>query len=302
MKKLLMIINLHAGMRKAARDLADITEVFCRGGFETIVAATAGRGDATRIARTRAENADVVVAVGGDGTFNEVVAGVMEAGYRKPIGYIPAGTTNDFGASIGLSKDLVQAARDIVTGVPKKLDIGSFNGRYFSYVASFGAFSNTSYEVPQSLKNTFGHMAYIMEGAKDVLNIRSVDVTIRDEAAVYSGKFVMGAVCNSTSMGGVLSLSEKDVDMNDGKFEVLLCRMPSNIIELNQIIQAIRTQDYADCPPITFFSSPHIEIEASPDMDWTLDGEYQKGSTDIRIQNLKSAIQLLVPETAPAVV
>ena len=296
MKKLLMIVNPMAGTRKAARYLAEIADVFCRGGYETVIATTTERGDGTKIARDRSHDADVVVAIGGDGTFNEVVAGVIESGSGKPIGYIPAGTTNDFGASIGLSGDLVRAAKDIVTGGTKTIDIGSFNGRYFSYVASFGAFTSTSYQVPQSLKNILGHTAYILEGARDVLNIKSENVRIKNEVGVYGGKYIFGAVCNSTSMGGILSLSEDVVDMNDGQFEVLLIRTPSNIIELNQVIFAITSQNYSLSSLISFFSSAELEVTASEKMPWTLDGEYQQGASDIIIRNHKSAINLIVPE------
>ena len=291
-----MIVNPMAGTRKAARYLADIADVFCRGGFETIVATTAKRGDGTTIARERSQDADVVVAIGGDGTFNEVVAGVIESGSRTPIGYIPAGTTNDFGSSIGLSSDLVRAAKDIMTGGTKPIDIGSFNGRYFSYVASFGAFTSTSYQVPQTLKNILGHTAYILEGARDVLNIKSESVRIKNEVGIYGGKYVFGAVCNSTSMGGILSLSEEVVDMNDGRFEVLLIRTPSNILELNQVLVAITSQNYSVSPLISFFSSPVLEVTAEERMPWTLDGEYQPGASEIIIKNHKSAIELFVPE------
>ncbi|MDD5922664.1 MAG: YegS/Rv2252/BmrU family lipid kinase, partial [Eubacteriales bacterium] len=215
MKRLLMIINPKAGTKQAERYLADICGVFCEAGYETIVAVTTKRGDGTVIARERAKDADLVVAVGGDGTFNEVVAGVLESGAGKTIGYIPAGTTNDFAAGLGLSTNLVEAAKDIVNGEETELDIGSFNGRYFSYVASFGAFTNTSYEVPQSLKNLFGHMAYILQGATDILKIKSYRVELRNEEGVYGANYIFGAICNSTSMGGILSLDKNVVDMSD---------------------------------------------------------------------------------------
>lgn len=294
MKKLLMIINPKAGTKQATKYLADIIDVFCRGGYETVVATTAGRGHGTQIARERAGDADVVVAVGGDGTFNEVVAGVMESGADVPIGYLPAGTTNDFAASLGIPKNLVEAARAVVTGTPRTVDIGSFNGRYFSYVASFGAFTGTSYGASQSLKNLLGHMAYILEGVRDVLSIKPLYVELKNEVGVYGNKYLFGAVCNSTSMGGIVKLDADVVDMNDGLFEVLLVRAPSNILELNQEILALTSQNYENCPLISFFTASELTVKANPEMNWTLDGEYQEGTENIVIKNLKSAVRIIL--------
>jgi len=294
MKRLLMIINPKAGKMQAAKYLADIVDVFCKGGYETIVATTAERGHGTEIARERAADADVVVAVGGDGTFNEVVAGVMESGADVPIGYLPAGTTNDFASSLGIPKNIVDAARVVVSGTPKTVDIGSFNGRYFSYVASFGAFTSTSYDVPQNLKNLLGHTAYILEGVRDVLSIKPLYVELKNEVGVYGNKYLFGAVCNSTSMGGIVKLDADVVDMNDGLFEVLLVRAPSNILELNQEIVALTSQKYDNCPLISFFTASELTVKADPEMDWTLDGEYQKGTENIVIKNLKSAIRIIL--------
>ncbi len=295
MKKVLIILNPCAGTKQANKFFVEIIQAFCEAGFEPVVRTTLGAGDGTAIARESASRFDLVVCIGGDGTFNEVIAGVLESGAQTPIGYIPAGSTNDFACSIGLSKDVVQAARDIAHGRARTLDVGCFNGRYFSYVASFGAFTQASYEAPQSIKNMLGHMAYILEGIKDIPSIRPMKVWLKMEQGVYGGEYIFGAVCNSTSVGGILTLSDDLVDMNDGKFEVLLIKSPSNILELNQILLALTTQNF-NSPMISFFSSSRLEITADPDMPWTLDGEYQEGSETIVIENIRDAIQLMTAE------
>lgn len=295
MKKVLIILNPCAGTKQANKFFVEIIQAFCEAGFEPVVRTTLGAGDGTDIARESAPRFDLVVCIGGDGTFNEVIAGVLESGAQTPIGYIPAGSTNDFACSIGLSKDVVQAARDIAHGRARTLDVGCFNGRYFSYVASFGAFTQASYEAPQSIKNMLGHMAYILEGIKDIPSIRPMKVWLKMEQGVYGGEYIFGAVCNSTSVGGILTLSDDLVDMNDGKFEVLLIKSPSNILELNQILLALTTQNF-NSPMISFFSSSRLEITADPDMPWTLDGEYQEGSETIVIENIRDAIQLMTAE------
>mgnify|MGYP003377147749 FL=1 len=153
MKKNLMIMNPCSGKRQANKLLTDMVELFTKNGYMTTVLTTTARGDGTLYAAEHGGDFDLITCVGGDGTFNEVVAGIVESNRKIPVGYIPAGSTNDFANSLGLSTDVMKAARDIISGEKISLDIGSFNGRKFSYVASFGAFTQTSYSTPQSVKN-----------------------------------------------------------------------------------------------------------------------------------------------------
>lgn len=296
MKKMLIIMNPYSGTRQANRYLAGIIDVFCGAGYDVNIAMTQRAGDGENFARERAGGNDIIVAIGGDGTFNEVVAGVLESGQDVAIGYIPGGTTNDFASSVGLDKTILDAAESIVAGKEVHIDIGKFNGRYFSYVASFGAFTSTAYDVPQSLKNAIGHAAYILSGIADVVNIKPLHLRVETDKETYEDDYVFGAICNSTSMGGIINLKEDDVDMNDGLFEVMLIKSPQNILDLNSIIFALTTQSYSDCDQITFFSSDKVKIQAPPDMPWTLDGEYQEGSEMICVENVYDAIRMMVPK------
>ncbi len=296
MKRALIILNPCAGTRQANKYFVEILEVFSKGGYETTVAITAKKGDGTDFVLDKGHLYDLIVAIGGDGTFNEVMEGVLTRNLDVPIGYIPAGSTNDFGSSLGLTKDVVQSAESIVNGSMHDIDVGTFNGRHFSYVASFGAFTKTSYSAPQTLKNTLGHLAYILEGIKDIPSIKPEKLTLQSEHGIYEGEYLFGAICNSTSVAGLLTLSEKIVDMADGKFEVLLIKKPTNVIELNQMISALATQNFTNSPMITFFTTSSLEITANPEMSWTLDGEYQSGAGNIRIQNLHGVITVLLDE------
>lgn len=296
MRKALIILNPCAGTRQANKSFVEILQVFNDADYETTVAVTQKSGDGTSFVMERGQWYDLIVAIGGDGTFNEVMNGVLSAGLHTPIGYIPAGSTNDFGSSLGLTKDVVESARSIVNGTVHTLDVGKFNGRNFSYVASFGAFTRTSYEASQSLKNTLGHLAYVLEGIKDIPSIKPEHLSLQTEYEQFEGEYLFGAICNSTSVAGLLTLSEKVVDMTDGKFEVLLIKTPTNVIELNQIVTALATQNFTNSPMITFFSTESLEITASPEMSWTLDGEYQEGCENIKIQNLHGVIKVLVDD------
>lgn len=292
MKKLLFVMNPFAGTRRANRVLAEVLSVFNRAGYEVLTYMTAGQGDATREVQARAAEVDLVVCVGGDGTFNETITGVLRSGRDLPVGYLPAGSTNDFAASLHLPTDLLQAARDIVEGEPCCYDVGKFGNRYFSYVASFGAFTRTSYSTPQNIKNALGHTAYLLDGISELSQIKPLHVRFELENEVIDDNFIFGAISNSTSVGGILTLDPRQVDMSDGKFELLLVRAPRDLVELSECIRALRTQKY-NCSMLTFRPASRVTVYADPAMAWTLDGEREEGHDCVEVENLHHAIRLL---------
>lgn len=296
-KELLLVINPFAGQKKANRCLCDLLQLFGSYGWECIVHPTKARGDGRDTVAALAGRVSLVVCIGGDGTFNECVDGLLASGKNTPLGYIPAGSTNDFASSLKLSKNVMQAAKDLMEGAPRALDVGSFDGRHFTYVASFGAFTRASYSTPQSAKNAFGHLAYIMEGMKDLSSLKPQHLRFETRDGIYEGDYIFGAVSNSTSVAGILTISPELVDMSDGRFEVLLVKNPTNPVEFSECLAALTTKDY-NSPMITFFSAEEIHITADPSMDWTLDGEWQAGSEKIEIKNLRGAISLYVRKEA----
>lgn len=297
MKKMLFVMNPCAGLKKANRYLADIVSIFNRADYDVSVYITEKQGDAAKIVTQQAEKLDAVVCCGGDGTFNETMSGVMAAGVKLPIGYIPAGSTNDFANSLKLPTDVLEAARNIVQGKPVTYDVGLFEDRYFSYVASFGAFTRASYATPQSVKNALGHTAYILSGIQELSQIRQIGAKLELDGTVLEGKFLFGAICNSTSVAGILTLDPSKVDMRDGQFEILLVRSPKDLAEVAECIQAFQNKTY-DCKMVSFRSASSVKITMDEPVDWTLDGEYQPGKKQVQITNQHLAIQLLTKESA----
>ena len=292
MKKMLFVMNPYSGMRRASKYLADVIAMFNQADYETIVHMTRGQGDATKIVAEKARDMDLIVCCGGDGTFNETISGILLAGADVPVGYIPAGSTNDFAASLKLSGNVIQAAQDILDGVPVPYDVGKFGSRYFSYVASFGAFTRASYLTPQSIKNALGHTAYVLEGISELSQIRNEHVRLEIDGRVVEDDFLFGAISNSTSVGGILTLSPDMVDLADGQLEILLVRAPRNLTEITECIQAVQTQKY-NCSMITFQSAKEVRIFANPEMPWTLDGEREEGHDQVDVQNVHHAIRLM---------
>ncbi len=292
MKKMLFVMNPYSGMRRASRYLSDIIALFNRAGFEVITHMTGGPGDATEVVERRARDMDLVVCCGGDGTFNETISGILRSGADVPVGYIPAGSTNDFAASLKLPTNIMQAARDIVDGEAVAYDVGKFGDRYFSYVASFGAFTRASYTTPQNIKNALGHTAYVLEGINELSQIRKEHVRMEIDGQVVEDDFLFGAISNSTSVGGILTLDPKQVDMADGKLEILLVRAPVNAMEISECIWAVQSQKY-NCAMITFRSAEKIKVYADPLMPWTLDGEREEGHAQVDVENIHHAIRIL---------
>ena len=292
MKKMLFVMNPFAGLRRANRHLTDILLTFNQAGYEVITHMTLGQGDAAEVVERHGKDMDLVVCCGGDGTLNETITGLLRAGADTPIGYIPAGSTNDFAASLNLSTNILKAAQEAVEGEPVRYDVGKFGDRYFSYVASFGAFTKSSYTTPQNIKNALGHTAYVLSGITELSQIRNEHIRMEIDGQVVEDDFLFGAICNSTSVGGILTLDPKMVDMGDGLFEILLIRAPQSLAEISECLQALQSQQY-NCAMITFRSARKVRIYADPDMPWTLDGEKEDGHEMVDVENLHHAIQLI---------
>lgn len=292
MKKLLFIVNPRAGKTKSRTPLFDAVARFSKAGYLVNVFVTEGSGDATRVAAEMGGAYDLVVCAGGDGTLNETLSGLMTLEKRPQLGYLPNGSTNDFAASLHLSSYPVTAACAIIEGKPFRLDIGQHNDRYFAYVASFGAFTRTSYSASQAAKNALGHLAYILEGIGDLDSLRPYNCRVEADGEIFEGDFIFGGICNSTSLGGLVKLDPARVQMDDGKFELLLLRMPKTVIDLNNLITGITRMEY-DQPGVIFRHVSSITLTTDDDIPWSLDGEYAPSAPRVEIRNLSGAVELL---------
>ena len=293
MKKLFLVLNPIAGVRQARRVLTEMADLFTRAGYLVTVYPTASRGDAFSFAAAYGGQADLLVACGGDGTLNETVSGLLSAGLKTPIGYLPAGSTNDFASGLNIPTNLMKACEQIIEGAPHPLDIGLFGeSRYFCYTASFGAFTEVATSTPQNVKNLLGHAAYILQGIRSLADIRPLHLKITADGETHEGAFIFGAICNSTSLGGILKLEKDQVHMNDGLFESLLIPFPADLIVLNQIISALSARRWDD-PRLIFLRASSFVIEGDPLLPWTLDGEEAAGAPLLTVRNLPGAVRLV---------
>ncbi len=295
-KRLLFIYNPHAGKGKIHNKLLDIIEALTDGGYEVTVSPTKQKGDAVRATKEKRNCYDLVVCSGGDGTLDEVVTGMMECAKKVPIGYIPAGSTNDFANTLGLPKNMIESARIAVSGSRFPCDIGAFNADTFVYIAAFGIFTEVSYETPQSYKNVLGHIAYLLEGMKRLPSVRSYYLQVEYNGNQTEGEFLFGMITNSTSVGGFKKLTGKYVELNDGLFEMTLIRRPKNALELNQIMAALVTEKPEESDCIVYAKTDRIVFHAPEAVAWTLDGEFGGEHTMVEILSRQQAIEIIVPE------
>ena len=299
-KKLLFLVNPHAGKSEIRHKLLEIVDLFVRHGWEVTVHTTQRPLEIPKLVKRRAKRYELVVCCGGDGTLNETVAGLMACDPRPMLGYIPAGTVNDFASSLGLSKNMPEAARAIMEGVPFCCDIGGFNDRYFTYIAAFGAFTDVAYQTPQQTKNVLGRAAYILEGIRRLPSIKAYRLTVEHDGGRVEGDFLFGMVTNSRSVGGFRLAGKIDVSMNDGLLEVLLVRNPTNPMEAQQVITAILGQQF-DSELILCFRTTAVTFCSAEEVPWTLDGEFGGAVCRAEIVNHPRALQVLTdPGALPA--
>lgn len=293
-KKLLFVLNPKAGKAQIKNHLLEIIDIFIKAGYEVTVSITQEKGDAVRLAETRENGYELLVCSGGDGTLDEVVTGMVKSGRPLPIGYIPAGSTNDFAGSLKIPKNMKKAALAIVEGSPFACDIASFNRDLFVYVAAFGMFTDVSYGTDQEMKNMLGHMAYILEGVKSLTAVKAYSMRFIYDNTVIEGSFLFGMITNSVSVGGFKRITGKNVELNDGELEVTLVRLPTSLAELNQLIGALMEKN-PENSLIYWFKTSRLQIESEEEIAWTLDGEYGGSHREVLIEDYKEAVQIIVP-------
>ena len=294
-KRMLFIYNPRAGKEKIRSNLLDIIDIFTKADYEVTAYPTQAKGDGLlAVKERRMDGYDLVVCSGGDGTLDEVVTGMMQCDERIPIGYVPAGSTNDFANSLKIPRNMTQAAQAIVAGKLFQCDVGAFNDDVFVYIAAFGIFTEVSYETRQDMKNVLGHMAYILEGMRRLSTIKAYHMKVEGDEFSVESDFLFGMITNSTSVGGFKRITGKYVELDDGVFEVTLIKKPVSALELNQITTALVSGNIIT-ESMYCFKTSSLKLISEEPVAWTLDGEFGGKHKDVEIFNQKRALEILVP-------
>ena len=300
-KKVLFIFNPYSGKGQIKNNLLDIIDVLVKTEHEVTVYPTQFKKQAVSLVENRSPEYDLIVCSGGDGTLDEIVTGMIQSGFKTPIGYIPAGSTNDFAKSLELPTNMKSAAEVVAAGKLFPCDVGLFNNDVFVYIAAFGLFTEVSYETPQEMKNVLGHMAYILEGVKQFQNIKSYHMKVAykedDIEKTIEDDFIFGMITNSFSVGGFKTVlgnvTGKNVALNDGLFEVTLVKRPRNPIELNSILVAL-VSEKIDTEYMYCFKAKELVLESQTEVAWTLDGEFGGNQTRVELTDMHEAMDIIV--------
>lgn len=293
---MLFVYNPHAGKATIRGHLLDIIDIFTKAGYEVTAYPTQSQGDGEKRVRDRADDYSIVVCSGGDGTLDEVVSGMMNSEFKVPIGYVPAGSTNDYAKSLKIPSVMTKAAQIVVNGNDFLSDVGTMNDKYFVYCAAFGIFTDVSYSTDQSLKNALGHAAYILQSVKELQDIKTYHMKITyGNGTVLEDEFIYGMVTNSIQVGGIQNITGKNVKLDDGEFEVTLVRKPKSLIDLPNLVGALLDSKILSSNDLINIKLRNITFESDIPVAWTRDGEYGGEHTKVVINNLPRAVTIKVP-------
>lgn len=288
----MFIVNPKSGRRKPYFSAGRIADMFAENNMEVAVYFTAPGYKADFLMKEHINDFDIIACCGGDGTISEAISGMMNSEQKRPIGYVPAGTTNDLARSLNITTNMTKAARIIITGEPTPLDVGSFDNDYFIYIASFGAFTEVSYETSQKLKNIFGRLAYLVAAVKSLYRIKTHHIKVNADGECFEDDFIFGAVTNSTSVAGIFKFEDDFVDFADGKYEIMLIRRPKNVFEAFAMVMSMLNKTYGN-KLIRILKASDITITSDEPLDWSVDGEHKRGGTTVHIKNNHQAINLI---------
>lgn len=292
MKQVLFIVNPRSGRAQIKNRLLEILDLFAKADFQVQIHITQRALDAKETVIQEGRGKDLIVCSGGDGTLNETISGMMELKNCPQLGYIPAGSTNDFASSLRIPRQMLAAAQVAAEGVGYPIDIGKFcNERYFVYVAGFGAFTEVSYLTSQGRKNLLGHQAYMLEGVKSLASIKSYRMKVSCEEIELEGEFIFGMITNTISVGGFKGLVNQNVALNDGFFEVLLIRMPRTPIELSNIVSGLFLKEEHN-ELVYKFKTKRLQVVSEEPVDWVLDGEFGGSRTEVFVENLYRQMEI----------
>ena len=291
MRNLMLVVNPFSGRGLSKSALGTIVSQLCEGGYRVTVY-YAGEEDPETLVFNNAKNHELVVCVGGDGTLSSVISGLLRSSVHIPVGYIPAGTSNDVASTLALSKNPSEAVKSIINGTPQALDIGLFSGRYFTYIAAFGAFTGVAYNTKQSAKRALGQLAYVLGGFAEVFSIKSRHIIMEYDAGIIEGDYIFGGVVNSKSVAGLVKIDSRHVNLADGLFEVVLVKQPIDLPNLIDTLGNIITQTY-NSENVLMLHTSRAKFSFEEEVSWTIDGENGGLHKNVDIVNYHEAVNIV---------
>lgn len=294
MKTMMLIVNPNAGRGSYRFNFAEAMKYLSDSGYRVSLYFTEKQGDATQFAKEYGMRFDVVACLGGDGTLSEVLSGLMQLESPPDVGYIPMGTANDVATTLGLPKnDIMGAVKCMVEGAPHGFDVGGFGvDKYFAYIAAFGAFTEVSYATPQNQKKALGHLAYVLQGMAQLPKIESVHTIVEYDDGRFEGDLLYGSLSNSTSVAGIVKLSEEMVSLGDGMSELVLVKNPAYVDGFGEILTSVLSRKF-DSPNLKILHTRKARFIFDKPVAWTRDGEAGGEYQEIELCNYHAPVRLI---------
>ena len=289
---LLLVLNPVAGKGKGKELLFRTVEALTKHGFRVTVLPTVSGEQTEKTVCEECHKYGTVVAIGGDGTLNNVVNGIMKSGENVPLGYIPLGSTNDFARSLGLPSKLDEAIDAIALREPRPIDVGLFGDRYFVYIACTGMFVDASYKTSQKMKNRFGHSAYIFKGASTLKNTHNITFTIECDGEALAGVYILAAVSSTLSVGGVFKYPKKDVIFDDGYFEFTAIKALKGVSDTASLVNSLMHGNL-DSRVFIKRKAKRVRLVSDTECGWSLDGENGGEVKEVDIEIKEKALRLI---------
>lgn len=295
MKKCVVIINPKSGDSKGIKEVKKIETIVENYNYDVKIILTEYRGHAKEIMKNLDNDIDLVISVGGDGTFSEVMNGNLERNKRIVLAHLPVGTTNDIGHMYGLGNNLYTNLKLILEGTIKKVDVGLINNHAFTYVASYGKFMDIPYKTPQELKKRLGYMAYILEVVKRIFHhIPKYKINFYINGEKHTGKYTFIIISNANRIAGINNFYN-DIKLDDDKLEVMFCSLNKKI-DILKTFYTLKTSDVKYISGVEIYEVNHLKIEFLDKVkSWCTDGEEFEGLNNIYEVDLKNGVEMLIP-------
>jgi YegS/Rv2252/BmrU family lipid kinase len=271
-KKAILLVNPVAGRKMIQRSLSTVVRTLMDGGYLVTVAVTAARDEARELTARFGKDYDLIACAGGDGTVNECISGMAEAELVRPLGYIPCGSTNDFALSHEIPTDIPEAAKAIIGGRQRQYDIGCFGGRYFLHHALFGAFTRLAYSTDQTQKNLLGFGAYVLDGLRELPNLKPIPMIVTADGVKEEGEYLFGAVSVNRFIAGLFTLPEESIGETDGRLAAVLIKVPKSVADWDVLGRSLLSGD-PNCAMVKVMVGEQIQVETPEGLEWSLDGE-----------------------------
>lgn len=296
MKTCVVIYNPNSGHTLKKNMIPKYKEIIESYDYKATFIPTQYKGHAKEIV-SHLGHVDLVMSMGGDGTFNEIMCGNLQRKQRLVLAHIPVGTTNDVGVMFGYGKDIEKNIRLCLTGEVKNLDIPLVNRRPFVYVAGFGKFLDIPYETPRNLKKKFGHMAYLWAGFKDFFRVtKNYKLSYVIDGVEKKGLYSFILISSANRIAGFNNFY-KDVKLDDDLFEILFCTYTRRL-DIIKAFGMLRATGPNNVSGLEFHRASNIKItfDEHPKKAWCVDGEKLEIRTKTyEIKNEKN-VQILMPK------